>query len=55
MHKMIFEQLQILLEKLINKNQYFVICGHMNINLLEQNSITSKLKSFKLFWSKMVI
>lgn len=43
-YKLFFQQLQILLEKLINKNQHFVICGDMNINVLEQNSITNKLK-----------
>lgn len=45
-YKLFFQQLQLSLKKIISKTQYFVICGDMNINVLEQNSITNKLKYF---------
>lgn len=43
-YKLFFQKLQIFPGKLMNKNQNFVICGDMNINVLEQNSITNILK-----------
>lgn len=38
----------------INKNQHYVICGDMNINVLELNSITNQLKDVLNSWSKIV-